>query len=457
MGSKRILKELKDLQKNPPSYFSAGPKDEDMFHWRAVIMGPSDSPYDGGIFFSELNFLKIIPFNHPSKRVGLASPFGAELWGIHHGLRIAHDMGINHLDLECDSALAVKTIRGVNVGDMQNHLTVWSIKELLRLNCDVGISQIPISLNTCADRLAKSSLNCEGGLRGTVIYENMDDNGNIDDNIDGTNEYDITEPPHEQLYTDSDRENDVNKYGIELGYWNGGEESERSLGIDEGESSASGSDVEKSEILNTIKNVKGKKFEWLPLENSCSPGLDGRAFMIKSYEPSHTCIRQSEKNNITSTWIAEKLKGSLSADPNMSYELMSNELNTKFGVEAHRMQLYRARKKGKEQVEGSHVESYKKMLKYAELLLERNRGSIVKLNYHDRTSLEETPVFKRIFVCLVACRDGFLNGCRPFFGLDGCHLKGPYGGVLLCAVSLDANNGLFPIAFAVVEVESKDS
>ncbi|KAF7823096.1 uncharacterized protein G2W53_021240 [Senna tora] len=452
------------------------------------------------------------------KRVGLASPFGAELWGIHHGLRIAHDMGINHLDLECDSALAVKTITGVNVGDMQNHLTVWSIKELLRLNCDVGISQIPISLNTCADRLAKSSLNCEGGLLilnsppkvDSKEHENMDDNGNIDDNIDGTNEYDITEPPHEQLYTDSDRENDVNKYGIELGYWNGGEESERSVGIDEGDSSASGSDVEKSEILNTIKNVKGKKFEYddygkihlecslffvdvnefrnvlrdyviqenfdiirvknekarvtaicasdgCPWRIHASSGLDGRAFMIKSYEPSHTCIRQSEKNNITSTWIVEKLKGSLSADPNMSYELMSNELNTKFGVEAHRMQLYRARKKGKEQVEGSHVESYKKMLKYAELLLERNRGSIVKLNYHDRTSLEETPVFKRIFVCLAACRDGFLNGCRPFFGLDGCHLKGPYGGVLLCAVSLDANNGLFPIAFAVVEVESKDS
>ncbi|KAF7812796.1 abscisic acid receptor PYL4-like [Senna tora] len=39
----------------------------------------------------------------------------------------------------------------------------------------------------------------------------------------------------------------------------------------------------------------------------------------------------------------------------------------------------------------------------------------------------------------------------PFFGLDGSHLKGPYGRVLLCAVSLDANNGLFPIAFAVVE------
>ena len=36
-------------------------------------------------------------------------------------------------------------------------------------------------------------------------------------------------------------------------------------------------------------------------------------------------------------------------------------------------------------------------------------------------------------------------------GFDGCFLKGPFGGVLLTAVALDANNSIFPIAFAVIE------
>ncbi|XP_059633238.1 uncharacterized protein LOC132276012 [Cornus florida] len=39
----------------------------------------------------------------------------------------------------------------------------------------------------------------------------------------------------------------------------------------------------------------------------------------------------------------------------------------------------------------------------------------------------------------------------------GCHLKTPYGGVLLSAIALDGNNGLFPLVVAVVENEGKES
>ena len=42
-------------------------------------------------------------------------------------------------------------------------------------------------------------------------------------------------------------------------------------------------------------------------------------------------------------------------------------------------------------------------------------------------------------------------------GLDGCFLKGYYEGQLLCAVAQDGNNGLYPIAVAVVEKENFQS
>lgn len=67
------------------------------------------------------------------------------------------------------------------------------------------------------------------------------------------------------------------------------------------------------------------------------------------------------------------------------------------------------------------------------------------------------PYFHNLYICLDGWKRGFLVGCRPIIGLDACHLKTKTGGQMISAVARDSNEKYFTFAFAVVEVESKDS
>ncbi|XP_057730652.1 uncharacterized protein LOC130945987 [Arachis stenosperma] len=111
--------------------------------------------------------------------------------------------------------------------------------------------------------------------------------------------------------------------------------------------------------------------------------------------------------------------------------------------------------KAKERIEGSEIAQYARLRDYANEILKTNPGSTVRI--HTNPQPDSNPLFFRIYVCFEACKKGFLRGCRPFIGLDGTFLRGYFGGQLLTAIGQDANNHIYPIAYAIVESENKAS
>merc|ERR1712179_569430 len=63
---KRLMAEYRQLCKNPSEGIVAGPKvEENFFEWECLIMGPSDTPFEYGIFPASLSFPKDYPMNPP--------------------------------------------------------------------------------------------------------------------------------------------------------------------------------------------------------------------------------------------------------------------------------------------------------------------------------------------------------------------------------------------------------
>ncbi|KAF4358678.1 hypothetical protein F8388_005618 [Cannabis sativa] len=70
-----LLKQLKDLCKNPVDGFSAGLVDEtNIFEWSVTIIGPPDTLYDGGFFNAIMSFPSNYPNSPPSVK------FTSEIW-----------------------------------------------------------------------------------------------------------------------------------------------------------------------------------------------------------------------------------------------------------------------------------------------------------------------------------------------------------------------------------------
>ncbi|KAK8690943.1 hypothetical protein V6N13_074467 [Hibiscus sabdariffa] len=137
-------------------------------------------------------------------------------------------------------------------------------------------------------------------------------------------------------------------------------------------------------------------------------------------------------------------------DPTYSSRQLKKDVMHDLVYKVSASKCLRDRNLALEMVMGSHKGHYSMIYNYLGEIRTSNPGRTTILMLDNR-------VFMRMYICLGACKNGYKSGCRPIISIDGCHLKGYFGGTFLVAIGVDANDNIYPIAYVVVEAESQSS
>ncbi|XP_048138643.1 uncharacterized protein LOC115734876 isoform X2 [Rhodamnia argentea] len=210
-------------------------------------------------------------------------------------------------------------------------------------------------------------------------------------------------------------------------------------------------------IKNERKFVRAKcADENCPWKISASFDARSGSFHVKTYHEEHTCSISFNNKRVTSSWLAKHYLGPIRAMPTMKTAAFGELIKDQLGLNVSMNQCTKAKLLAFEVLMGNYKNEYAKLWDYAEELRATNPGSMVTLKV-EKPNIDSKALFERMYICFAACKKGFLDGCRKVVGLDGCFLKGICKREILCAIGRNANDQMFPIAWAVVRVESGDT
>ncbi|XP_021984919.1 uncharacterized protein LOC110880772 [Helianthus annuus] len=181
-----------------------------------------------------------------------------------------------------------------------------------------------------------------------------------------------------------------------------------------------GPEFENSKVERTIeqKHKGGRGHKKNPSQNTCpwvaliSLDKETKTWLVKTFNHHHKCLQSRVIKACTSTYLAEELVEQIEQNPNIPVKAVQEQFQRKYQLEISKMQAYRARSKAQNVLHGDFTAHLKA---------------------------------------------GFKAIGRDLLGVDGAFMKGPFPGQVLTTVGVDNNNGIYPVAYAIVEAENNNS
>ncbi|KAG8376039.1 hypothetical protein BUALT_Bualt09G0022200 [Buddleja alternifolia] len=161
-------------------------------------------------------------------------------------------------------------------------------------------------------------------------------------------------------------------------------------------------------------------------------------------------VHEYENKQANNKYRGRRIEHIIRDNLNETLDSLQKKIRRDLEIECSMHKIYRAKRYVLELMKGDTKQQYNLLYNYCETVVKHNPTSTLILKV-DRSL--NPLVLERMYFCLPGIRVGFLDGCRPIIGLDGCFLKGLYKGQLLCATGRDGNDSIYLIAMAYVEIE----
>ena len=196
-----------------------------------------------------------------------------------------------------------------------------------------------------------------------------------------------------------------------------------------------------------------------PWALQCSKLPNEDTWAVKTFDDTHTCLQSRIIKKCTATFLSRDVEETIKPNPKIPLSALKEQLQKNFDVGVSKQKAFRAKIMANDRVIGDYTKQFAHLRDYCMSLKGMNPNTTIKIevqrNSEDIGRNERK--FKRIYVCLGPLKEGFKAGKRDLLGLDGCFMSGQFPGQILTAVGVDPNSGIYPLAYAIVEAETKDS
>lgn len=193
--------------------------------------------------------------------------------------------------------------------------------------------------------------------------------------------------------------------------------------------------------------------EKCPWRVYCSFERARNKLLVKVFNETHICVRSGYTKLLKSGTIGQLFEERLRTNPKIKSQEMVDEIKREYNMIVSLEQCRRAKSVLSARRKAGHEAHFARLWDYQEEVIKSNGGSTMEVETIPGPVPGSMQRFYHLYVCFEALKSSWRQSCRPIIGLDAAFMKWDIKGKMLAAVGRDGDNRIFPIAWAVVEVE----